>query len=62
MKLASQTALAVLESCGINDLSSFELENVLYSRGISMIRAANIGSAEGRILMQGDQAIVTINA
>lgn len=62
MKLASQTALAVLESCGINDLSSFELENVLYSRGISMIRTTNIGSAEGRILMQGDQAIVTINA
>ena len=62
MKLSSQTALTVLESCGVKDLSTFELENVLYSRGISIIRRANIGSAEGRILMQGDHAIVTVNA
>jgi IrrE N-terminal-like domain len=62
MEEVTLVAQTVLDACGLDHAGGVELTDILYSRGISLIRNAPLTNAEGRILLRKDRAIVTVNA
>jgi len=57
----TQQAIKVLNECGLQDLTSFSLDDLVFGRG-AMLQYETIEGAEGRIVFNGDDAIITVNA
>lgn len=57
----SLQAQIILKECGLKDLTDFSLEDVAYSY-VGGIKEENIKGAEGRIMFNHGEALITINS
>ena len=54
-------AIRVLNECGIPDLRNFSLEDLVFGRG-AIVQYEAIEGAEGRIVFNGEDAMITVNS
>lgn len=54
-------AIRVLDECGIPDLRNFSLDDLVFGRG-PIVQYEAIEGAEGRIVFNGEDAMITVNS
>lgn len=58
--IGSKKARMVLEECGlINDPIALSCEDIAYSRGVTDVKALNIEGSQGRIMIDGNEAVIS---
>jgi hypothetical protein len=59
---AVKSAQRVLEACGLDHPLEIPLEDIALSRGVAAVQAVPIRGAQGRIIMDGEDAIISYDS
>ena len=58
--IGSKKARLVLEECGlIDDPHALSVEDIAYSRGVTDVKSLNIDGSQGRIMINGNEAVIS---